>query len=555
MLSTLSIRNIVLIAQADLAFGAGLSVLTGETGAGKSILLDALGLALGARAEGRLIRSGADAASVTAVFENPPAEAATILEELGIEPEDSLVLRRTLKSDGSSRAFVNDSPVNASTLKRLGALLLEVHGQQDQQGLLDVATHAPALDAFGGLLKERAAVAQAFNAWQAAKTTHAELLESIASAKREEEFLQHMHDELSKLKPAAGEEEQLAARRTQMMQSEKIASLLQEMEAMLTGSDMAPLATIRSAQRTLARSSLGSPDQFDPLIDALEAGIEAMAQAEDRLEELKAQCEYQPSELERIEERLFALRGAARKYQTTCDGLGELFEDTKQKLATLKSQDKALAAAEARLNETRKSFVAAADTLNAAREKITKKLSTAIEKELKPLKMESARFEISREVLPESAWHSGGTEAVRFTIATNAGSTAGPLNKIASGGELSRIMLALKVVLAATRSAPTLIFDEIDAGTGGATADAIGERLARLGQTHQVMVVTHLPQVAAKGSTHFSISKSSDKKQTTTQVVPLDKKSREEELARMLAGAKITKEARDVASQLLEASA
>lgn len=553
MLSRLTIRNIVLIEEADIPFADGLCVLTGETGAGKSILLDALGLVLGRRGESRLVRHGADQAVVAAEFVlRKAANVRALLNEQGLPVEDVLHIRRVLQKDGGGRAFVNGEAVSVGTLKALGEMLVEIHGQHDQRGLMDASTHALALDRFGRLENQRVRVAQDYAAWRSAQAELTRLEEEVQAAKREEDYLRHVAAELSKLKPQAGEEEELSTARTRMMQNEKLASLLQEGLGMLQDGDHALLSAARNLHRTLARSSLNTDGRFDAALEALDRAGNELSQVEDDLEDLQRGAEYDPRELERMEERLFALKAAARKHQVAPDELPALLEDTHRKLATLAAQDNALGQAQKAAQATREAYVAAAAKLSKAREKPVAALQDAMHTELAPLRMGATRFVALREALAEAQWHAGGTESVRFEVATNAGQASGSLGKIASGGELSRLMLALKVILADVQAAPTLIFDEIDTGTGGATADAIGTRLAALGDTHQVLVVTHLPQVAAKGAHHLKIDKQEAKGATHTNVHALDTAERRQELARMLSGEEVTKEALSAAKKLLE---
>ncbi len=553
MLSRLTIRNIVLIEEADIPFTAGLCVLTGETGAGKSILLDALGLVLGRRGESRLVRHGADQAVVAAEFEVETAQKVrSLLQEQGLPVEDVLHIRRVLQKDGGGRAFVNGEAVSVATLKALGEMLVEIHGQHDQRGLMDASTHALALDRFGHLENLRVGVAQHYAAWRNAQAELARLEEAVQAAKREEDYLRHMQGELAKLRPQAGEEEELSSNRTRMMQNEKLASLLDEGLGMLQSGDSALLNAARNLHRMLARSSLNSENRFDAALESIDRATHELAQVEDTLESLQRGAEYDPRELERMEERLFALKAAARKHQVEPDALPVLLAETERKLATLAAQDDALAKADAATNETRAAYIKAADKLNIARDKPAQALQDAMHAELAPLRMGATRFVAVRETLGEAQWHAGGTESVRFEVATNAGQVSGALGKIASGGELSRLMLALKVILADVQAAPTLIFDEIDTGTGGATADAIGARLAALGETHQVLVVTHLPQVAAKGAHHLKIDKQETGGATHTNVHALKAAERPQELARMLSGEEVTKEALSAAKKLLE---
>lgn len=554
MLTTLSIRNIVLIEQCDLAFAKGLCVLTGETGAGKSILLDSLGLVLGMRAEGRLIRAGATQASVAASFDistNEGAKAA--LEALGLEAEDELIIRRTLSGDGKTKCFVNDVAVSVAGLKALGETLLEIHGQHDGHGLLDASTHKPMIDAYGELEKQAVAVAVAYEAWRQKREALQAAEAALEQAARERDYLLHMQKELGGLSPELGEEETLADSRTRMMQGEKLADTLNDARNEINHGKGA-MSMMSGAQRTLARSSLGADGKFAAAVDALERACTALGEAEEVIEECLRQSQYDPAELERIEERLFALRAASRKYNVTVDGLATLKAEVDGKLASLRDQQHTLGTLKEDVAKTREAFMAKAETLSVSRVKAAKKLEKAVAGELEGLRMGATTFAVMCARQPEEKWNVSGIDAVHFEAATNKGASLAPLHKIASGGELSRFMLAMKVALAKVKSTPSLIFDEIDTGTGGAIADAIGQRLAKLGATHQVMVVTHLPQVAACGAHHFRVMKEEKGGHTFTRVAALTVKERKEELARMLAGAEVTPEARKAAEKLLQAA-
>ncbi len=550
MLTHLSIRHVVLIEAADIAFAEGLCVLTGETGAGKSILLDALGLALGKRAESGLVRSGQPQASVTASFditacETPRAE----LEELGLDVEDMLIIRRVLSAEGKSRCFVNDQPVSVTALKRLGETLVEIHGQHDQRGLLDMRTHLHLLDAYGR--HKTHTVAEAYLNWQALRGELQEVRLSIAEAQREQDYLQHMAEELRTLAAQPGEEAELAEQRLQMMQSEKLSETITNALAALQGTPDAE-SQLHAAQRLLIRT--GAVEQFQAPIDALERAQVELQEAVGGLEAVQQALPYDQQQLERLEERLFALKAAARKYQVSADELPGLLAEVEGKLRTLDTQSERIAQLQTQVSAARTAYYEAAEALSAARNKTATKLQKALAKELEPLKMGRCRLRVVVEPLKETQWGPGGIDSVYFEAATNPGQPFAPLHKIASGGELSRFMLALKVVLSSVKSTPTLIFDEVDTGTGGAVADAIGARLSMLSNTAQVLVVTHLPQVAARGTQHLFIEKAAHRQDTQTAVRALDVDERREELARMLAGAAVTDEARGAASKLLEAA-
>jgi DNA repair protein RecN (Recombination protein N) len=553
MLTHIAIRNIVLIERCDIAFMRGLCVLTGETGAGKSILLDALGLALGARAETRLIRYGKEQASVNAAFDiSANASVREALTELGIEPADELLIRRILTADGKTKCFVNDVPVSVNTLKSLGDKLVEVHGQHDGRGLLDPATHREMLDMYGELREIVTEVEDAYRKWNDCGEKLKEIRGKMEAAAREKEYLLHMRKELAALAPAAGEEAELAEKRSVMMQSEKLAETLNDALGELhSGKGIAGM--LNSAQRILMRSPLGSNNRFAAAIQALEQASAEAQEAETAIESLLRGSHYDPATLERIEERLFAIRAAARKYDVAADQLPTLLAEVNDKLMSLSDQQGQIAGLRKAVEEAKAKYKKLADGLSARRQKTAKGLEKAVTGELESLKMAATRFHIALEILPEERWSAHGMDNVQFQAATNKGAGLTALHKIASGGELSRFMLAMKVALAKVKSTPSLIFDEIDTGTGGAVADAIGRRLAVLGATHQVLVVTHLPQVAARGSHHLRILKEEKSGATYTQVEILSEKERNEELARMLAGEEITAEARKAAEKLLQA--
>ncbi|MBW8267880.1 DNA repair protein RecN [Caldovatus aquaticus] len=556
MLTSLAIRDVVLIERLDLSFGPGLTVLTGETGAGKSILLDALGLALGARAEAGMVRAGQAQAVVAAGFQPPAGHPVfDLLREQGIElpAEDELVLRRVVQADGRSRAFVNDEPVGVALLRRIGATLVEVQGQHEQVGLADPATHAGLLDAFGGLEPRRAAVAEAWRAWREAERRLAEARAAIAAAQRDEEWLRHAVAELAELAPAEGEEEELAKERQRLQQGERrreaIAAALAELQPRDRRSP-SPARALREAARALER--LPAPnDEAQPALAALAAAQDAMAEAETLLERLLAEDGPDPRRLERVEERLFALRAAARKHAVAVAELPALRAALAERLAALDAGTDRVAALEAAAREARAAYLAAGAALTEARRTAALRLEKAVARELPPLKLDRARLAV--EVVPreEPGWGPEGMDRVAFLVATNPGQAPGLLAKIASGGELSRLMLALKVVLARGSPVPTLIFDEVDSGIGGATAAAVGERLARVAERLQVLVVTHSPQVAARGERHFRVAKAVRGGRAATLVQPLDGPARREEIARMLAGERVTDAARAAADSLL----
>ncbi|KAA5602307.1 DNA repair protein RecN [Blastochloris sulfoviridis] len=553
MLAQLAIRDIVLIDKLDLAFDGGLSVLTGETGAGKSILLDAFALALGARGDAGLVRHGAEQGQVTAVFDlaaSHPARAA--VAEGGIDAEGDLILRRVQYADGRTRAFVNDQAVSVQLLRTLAATLVEIHGQHDDRALVDPASHRALLDAYGGLTVPAAEVARRFSAWRAAEKTALAERARLEKAEAEADFIRHAVAELSKLKPEPGEESALAERRAAMMRAEKVAQDLEDAHSAVAGQG-SPVPQLAAAVRRLERRGAEARELVEPAIAALDQALTALDEARSHLEHALGVAAFDPHELERIEERLFALRAAARKYSVPVDALAARAEAFAGDLAALdrsaallKTLDNAARAAET-------AYRHAAAELSAKRRAVAAELDAAVNAELPALKLERARF--FTEIVTDAAGAGpDGYDQVGFFVQTNPGTKPGPIAKIASGGELSRFMLALKVALADRGSAPTLIFDEIDSGVGGAVADAIGVRLARLAQRVQVVAVTHAPQVAARAGRHFLIQKESVAagNRVATRVARIEAATRQEEIARMLSGAEITREARAAAAKLIE---
>ncbi|GAB0117469.1 DNA repair protein RecN [Acidisoma sp. 7E03] len=562
MLSALSIRDVVLIDRLDLTFGPGLTVLTGETGAGKSILLDSLGLALGDRADSGLVRAGQEQATVTAFFTPALSHPAfALLAEQGLEAEDEIVIRRLVQKDGRSRAFVNDQPVSAGLLRRLAALLVEVQGQHDQIGLADPTAHGPLLDSFGVPAKVTETVAGTWGRWRDRLAALGAARRALAEAQADEEWLRHAVGELNDLAPEAGEEEALAQARHAMQQAarraESIAAALAEI-APRERRNPGPAAALRAAARSLQRllpSSLSDPQPGDnplaPALAAIDRAEEAIAEAETLLARLSHEAEADPRELERAEERLFALRAAARKHGVRVAELPALRDQLAARLAALDTGSAHLVELEAAVAEDRAAYLAAAEALSAARQKAAKRLEAAIMAELPPLKLERTRFVVEIAALPESGWGARGVESIRFLIATNPGQAPGAIDRIASGGELSRLMLALKLVLSRGSAVGTLVFDEVDSGIGGATAAAVGERLARLARDVQLLTVTHSPQVAARGNAHLRVAKSVQGGRSATRVEPMTGEARREEVARMLAGEEVTEAARAAADSLL----
>lgn len=550
MLSALSVRNIVLIDQLDLGLDAGLTVLTGETGAGKSILLDALTLALGGRGDASLVRAGAETGQVVAVLALPRSHPAReALRDNEIADDEDVILRRVQYADGRTRAFINDQPVSAGLLQTVGRLVVEIHGQHDDRALVDVATHRASLDAFGGY--DVATTRAAHAALVEAEAAVAEQRAIIDEALSREDYARHVVEELTALALAPGEEEELAERRQRLMTLEKAAEEVRDADDILNG-PTAPGPVLAGLMRRLMRKAEGGAAVFQPIVDALDNALVSLDVTSEALEALKREMAFDPADLEKVEERLFALRAAARKHHVTGDGLIEVLAKYQAELETLKSGEDSLKALETKAAEARDAYLKAAAKLSAEREKAAKALTKAVETELPDLKLGAAKFIVDRQV-DEGRVAATGFDQIAFHVQTNPGTLAGPLLKVASGGELSRFLLALKVVLADRGSAPVLIFDEIDTGVGGAVADAIGRRLARLAQKVQVISVTHAPQVAARAQTHLMIEKQAIDEGAfmRTHVKPLDGATRREEVARMLAGAKVTEEARAAASKLI----
>jgi DNA repair protein RecN (Recombination protein N) len=555
MLTRLSIRDIVLIDRLDIDFVAGLSVLTGETGAGKSILLDAFALALGARGDATLVRNGAEQGQVTAAFElkrDHPGHALAAAN--GIEAEGEVILRRVQFADGRTRAFVNDQPVSAQVLRLFGAALVEIHGQHDDRALVDAATHRALLDAFGGLDQAAAAVAKLWDERRASAAEVESHRSEVERAQREADWLRHAVEELTRLAPQISEETALADRRAAMMAAEKVAGDLRDAHDAVAGAQ-SPVPALAAAVRRLERRVPQAPALIEPAAKALDAALCALEDARAHLDEALRATEHDPRELERIEERLFALRAAARKYSVPVDDLGPLATRYATDLALIDAGAERLAVLEARAREAEARYQASATALSLGRHKAAEKLDKLVNAELKPLKLDRAKFSTHIASEPQTAGPQG-IDRVEFWVQTNPGTRPGPLMKVASGGELARFLLALKVVLADRGSAPTLVFDEVDTGVGGAVADAIGVRLARLARRAQVIAVTHAPQVAARADRHYLISKDAlDKgRRVATRVTEVAAEKRREEIARMLAGAEITTEARAAAERLIKAA-
>ncbi|GAB5481071.1 MAG: DNA repair protein RecN [Parasphingorhabdus sp.] len=552
MLQSLSIRDIVLIEALDLEFGSGLSVLTGETGAGKSILLDSLGLALGNRADSGLVRQGTQKAQVTASFDAPTNDSklAVYLQDndIDVEPGEPLIIKRSVKADGGSRAFVNDQPCSAALLREVGSRLIEIHGQHDDRGLINPKGHRALLDTYAGA--DGAKVRQTFEGWQSAKALLKTALDDQEAAEQDREYLEHSVAELSKFAPQKGEEQELALERATMMKGEKLTGDLEAIRAAFDGSN-GGLASLRAAARRLDRISEDHPLLAEAL-QAIDRAVIEASEAEEKLNDAAHALTFDPQRLDDMETRLFDLRALARKHRVEGDALPQLLIDLETRLAAISDGGKSLATLEANVKAARQAYVDAAETLRLKRTKAAKSLDKAVAGELVPLKLDAARFETLLEPLEEERWGANGMDRIEFLISTNPGAPLAPLGKIASGGELSRFILALKVALAEEGGAKTIIFDEVDRGVGGAVASAIGDRLSRLSDSAQLLVVTHSPQVASKGNAHMLINKSSNGTVSRTDVNALDDEGRRQEIARMLSGADVTDEARAQADRLLE---
>ncbi|EJJ30523.1 DNA repair protein RecN [Rhizobium sp. CF142] len=553
MLIQLSIRDIVLIERLDLAFETGLSVLTGETGAGKSILLDSLSLALGGRGDGGLVRHGEERGQVTAVFDvGLDHGARRLLRENGIDDEGDLIFRRQQSSDGRTKAYVNDQPVSVQLMRQAGQMLVEIHGQHDDRALVDTNAHRTLLDAFAGINEDVQGVAALYRQWRDSERTLKKHREKVEVAAREADYLRSSVEELEKLSPRDGEEDELADRRQKMMKAERIAGDIAEASEFLNG-NASPVPHIASLVRRLERKSHEAPGLLEDTVALLDAALDQLSNAQMEVEAALRKTEYDPKELERVEERLFALRAASRKYSVPVTELPALAVRMISDLADLDAGEERLSKLEAEVGVAKANYDAAGRSLSEKRHHAGDALAQAVMAELPALKLERARFMVEITTDAEEAT-AEGIDVVEFHVQTNPGTRPGSIMKVASGGELSRFLLALKVALADRGSAPTLVFDEIDTGVGGAVADAIGQRLKRLSERVQVLSVTHAPQVAARAATHLLISKGpsgdgSDK--IATRVATMAQKDRTEEIARMLAGASVTEEARAAAARLL----
>lgn len=553
MLRSLTIRDIVLIEALTIEADAGLCALTGETGAGKSILLDSLGLALGARADSGLVRQGADQASVTASFELPLKHPVfKFLEAQDIISEGDLILRRVLMADGRSKAFINDQPVSVTLLRDVGDRLVDIHGQFETRGLLDAKTHRDTLDAFAGA--DIAKVSHAYTAWKDSVAARDALLAKIETAKRDQDYWQSACDELAKIDAKTGEEEALLERRAMLVAREQISSSFAEAKAHIEDEGGA-IPQINRAWKLLDRVAAKAGDRLHPAIEAFDRAVSELRTGLDVLDSWFEADGAGPDTLEAVDDRLHALRAAARKYQCRVDELPAKLADIAEKLSVIRGDDGMLAKLDHAVAENVAHYESEAKKLSDIRQKAAAKLDKLVMAELPPLKLDKALFQTQIEQLSRDAWGPHGMDAVQFVVATNPGSAAGAIDKVASGGELSRFMLAIKVVLAGLSDVPVLVFDEVDAGLGGATADAVGERLARLAKAgRQVLVVTHSPQVAARAGHHWVVSKAANDHgvvHTHLERLPSGN-ARRAEIARMISGAQITPEALAAAGKLLQ---
>lgn len=562
MLTQLSIRDIVLIEQLDIDFSSGLTVLTGETGAGKSILLDSLSLALGARGDGGLVRAGVSQGKVIAVFDlaltHPIVD---FLRKNEIDFEGDLILKRVQSADGRSKAYVNDKTVSVGLMRDIGKKLVELHGQHDERAMLDPAIHRALIDTFGGLEDQVVSIGGKWQIWQKLKKEYKAFKARVDDVAREAEYLEASVKELTELAPEPGEETLLADSRQRMMKVEQIAADLNDASEVLSGRS-SPIPVLANLAKNLSRKMDQVPGLLDEAIKQLDVGLDALYAAQQSIDVAIRETYYDPKDLENSEERLFSLRAASRKYSVAVENLPDLAVKLADDLENLNAGEEKLAAMQKQLDGCEASYFAQAEALSKARADIAEILVGEVMKELPALKLEQAAFLIEHKADIENAGLEG-IDLMEFWVRTNPGSKSGPMTKIASGGELSRFMLALKVALADKGSAPSLVFDEIDTGVGGAVADAIGRRLHKLSKKVQVMSVTHAPQVAARAENHLVISKSAvsvDKEKNATGrlatgVVEIFNDDRREEIARMLAGASITDEARAAAERLISQTA
>ena len=553
MLKSLSIRNVVLIDKLDLDFRNGFSVLSGETGAGKSILLDSVGLLLGKRAEIGMIRSGCDKLSVCGSFEivDKKGELAALCAEYDLDFDNEIIIKRTLNQDGKGKIFFNDQPITQKLLKEIGGYLVEIHGQFDNQGLLNPATHLSVLDNYGNYPDKIAAMKNAFGVYKKAKTERAAAEEKIRQAKNEEENLRHWVDEFQKIKPQANEQEELEQKRQQMMNAEKILENLDAAyRAMSQGSVQ---SSLRQAQAAIARVNSLLNGKFDNIYDLLDTALVNADEASEEIEAASNEVSLNQNELDAVEERLFSLKALARKHNSTVEELPQVWAQMEEDLQNLASGEENIENLRKLETAAYNDYVKKATEVSQARLATALKLDAKIQAELPDLKMDKARFMTQVSDKPENLWNENGRDEVCFMVSTNPNTPYGSLSKIASGGELARFMLALKVNLAQSSQVETMIFDEVDTGIGGATAQAVGEKLAKLGEKVQVLVVTHSPQVAAQSKYHYKVEKTTMDNVTTTTLRELSINEKTEEVARMLSGEQITNEARAAAKVLIGA--
>ncbi len=559
LLKNLIIKNIVLIDEANIDFNNNLCILTGETGSGKSILLDALSLAIGVRSSSRLLRNGEKQGSVVATFNvDGNSSCKQLLDEMGIAYDDEIILRRVITDDGKSKAFINDIVVSQNFLNQIGETLVEIHGQHDQRGLLNLSFHRDILDEYGHLTQQKNTVADLYEKMKATESDYLNLLNNKDSIEKEIDYLEHITDEIRKMNISAGEEEELNERRNILMNKEKVLSVLENVKNTVDGQDSV-VKMISSAQSILSRGiNLGEnlldegKNAFEDVIDYLEKSIIEFNEGLNKIDLIYDSLNFDEYSLNDVEERLFAIRGMARKFNIPSDSIPDFLVECEKKLEDLKSKNVEIGDLDKNFNELKKQYLTEAEKLRTQRKAIAERLKGEILEELRPLKMENTRFETEFTDLNENAWGRNGIDGVRFLVSMNAGTNPDDLSKVASGGELSRFMLALKVVLSKVKSVPTLIFDEIDTGVSGSVADAIGERLRKLGQNLQVFVITHLPQVASKGNNHFKISKKVEGGKTYTIIEKLDEEQRKQEIAKMIAGDVLTDEALNMADSLLK---
>ncbi len=558
MLESLSINNIVLIDKLNIHLDNGLCVLTGETGSGKSILLDALGLAIGYRSNSRLLRNGETMGSVIADFNiTNNQNCKNLLNELGIDYDNNIIIRRILYNDGRSKAFINDIQVTQSFLQNVGETLVEIHGQNEQIGLLNSSNHREILDQFGNLLDKRNIISNIFEKMKTSKDKLEELLSKKDNIEKEKDYLKHIINEIEALNLQPNEEQELAEKRILMMNKEKVLNVLNEVKDSLEGQYNVDKG-ISSAQHTLSRGvRLGDnllekdKNAFEEIIENLEQASININEASSKIEEIFDSLGFDNNTLESVEERLFAIRGLARKLNIQPDYILDLKMELEEKLSNLENQEVIIDDLEKEVKELKNNFLSNAKELSNSRKEVAKKLAEELMNELKPLKMEKTVFDVEFKELDENNWNKYGIDSVRFLASTNPGTPMNELSKIASGGELSRFMLALKVVLSKVNSVPTMIFDEIDTGISGAVAEAVGDRLKKLGQSLQVLVVTHHAQVASKGNYHLKVQKVQQNDKTNTNVIILEGKDRINEIARMFSGEIITDDALKVAEKML----